>query len=230
MHEIVYRFPNNVISTKYTVISLNPEIIHGQYKEFFDNEQLKCKIEFNNGKKDGIYEEFNKNGNLIKICKYENDKLIGKYKEFFPNKKIKLECFYDIPGRLHGDYKVYKDAGKILQYKYEYHLEMHKQFYKGKKYGTWVVYNSAGRIEQRLHFKNDQLHGQCIMKNNGTELNIADYNHGNIITEMIVIEEDHKIKRIQKIYKNNVLKKTIESEEDIKTTLPSLKELSNIKK
>jgi antitoxin component YwqK of YwqJK toxin-antitoxin module len=67
-----------VVDGKISIIKseLNGEL-HGDYYFYYENGNLKKKIEFSYGKRNGVYEEYNENGKLSKKGFYAIDEQNG---------------------------------------------------------------------------------------------------------------------------------------------------------
>uniref|UniRef100_A0A6C0E999 Uncharacterized protein n=1 Tax=viral metagenome TaxID=1070528 RepID=A0A6C0E999_9ZZZZ len=73
---------------------LNAEIINGEYKEWWNNGQIKLYCHYVNGKEDGSYAQWYSNGNLKSQANYVNRTLNGKYTSYYENGNKEMESFY----------------------------------------------------------------------------------------------------------------------------------------
>jgi len=81
--------------------------LHGLYKLYFDNGQLRVVTRYENGiQLDGIVDSYDENGFLIRTVELRNGKLNGPYKEFYSSGLIKKE----------GEYKDDEIIGKPVEY------------------------------------------------------------------------------------------------------------------
>ena len=58
------------------------------------NGQLRLKVNYKDGKKDGLYEWYYENGQLKQKTNYKDDKRDGLYEEYYENGQLKLKQNY----------------------------------------------------------------------------------------------------------------------------------------
>ena len=80
-HEESFR----VDGTRVLVKSMKSNKLHGEYEEYFSNNQLKVKGEYAQGKKEGTWRSWADNGVLLKEENYKVDIRDGEQKHFFSN-------------------------------------------------------------------------------------------------------------------------------------------------
>ena len=81
--------------------------LHGLYKLYHDNGQLRVFTRFENGLQvDGVVDSFDENGFLIRTVELKKGNKNGPYKEFYPSGRIKKE----------GRYKDNEIIGKSIEY------------------------------------------------------------------------------------------------------------------
>lgn len=87
-------FTNTNINSKklqYSVEYLDSSLLHGDYKEFYENGLLFKHVKYVNGNEDGEFKQFYENGKPhIETCK-KGSKFIGSYKEYFNNENSSVE-------------------------------------------------------------------------------------------------------------------------------------------
>lgn len=89
------------------------DVLHGRWKFFFNNGELKKEGSFSQGKSIGTWKIYNKEGQLIFIENYKNGNEHGIWKAFFSNGNIKIEGEF-VYGKRQGPWKVYTENG-VLQ-------------------------------------------------------------------------------------------------------------------
>ena len=68
--------------------------IHGEYKSYYDNDQLWEHSFYLNNKRHGEYKYYHENGQLWEHSFYQNGKLHGEYKIYCDNGKLDYTTFY----------------------------------------------------------------------------------------------------------------------------------------
>jgi hypothetical protein len=89
------------------------KIKEGEYKEYYENGNLKIHCFYKDDKLEGEYREYFENKNLHLHCFYKDNKLEGEYKEYFENKNLHLHLFYK-NNLLNGKHKQYFDYDSQL--------------------------------------------------------------------------------------------------------------------
>ncbi|MGY3794245.1 toxin-antitoxin system YwqK family antitoxin [uncultured Aquimarina sp.] len=88
------------------------DVLHGLWKFFFSNGELKKEGAFSQGKSIGTWKIYNKKGQLIFIENYKNGNEHGTWKAFFPNGNVKIEGEF-VSGKRQGPWKVYTENGVL---------------------------------------------------------------------------------------------------------------------
>ena len=70
---------------------LNKFIFNGQVEEYYPNDQLRFKGNYENGKRDGIFTWYYPDGSLHKRVKYKLDQWITTYEEYFHNGQLLIK-------------------------------------------------------------------------------------------------------------------------------------------
>jgi len=107
-YEELYR----VDGTRILVKSMKKNKLHGEYEEYFSNDQLKIKGEYALGKKDGAWLSWADNGILLKEENYKVDIRNGEQKFFFSNGNLEKYQNFSM-GLLHGESKEWNDKGVL---------------------------------------------------------------------------------------------------------------------
>jgi len=103
----------------------------GNWRFYYDTGELRCSVDFKNGKLDGYYLEFKKNG--IEVTgEYKNDLKTGTWTKTYPDGKDKCEvsCAF-VNGVVHGEHIQIDDKGRII---------LKSCYVDGKKAGISKVY------------------------------------------------------------------------------------------
>ena len=67
---------------------------HGEYKEWYNNGQLREHSHYVDGKLEGEFKEWFRNGQLRKHARYVDGKLEGEYKWWYENGHLRMHCHY----------------------------------------------------------------------------------------------------------------------------------------
>ena len=87
-------FKREIIGTNYKYNILPNGWKHGLYQEWYGNDILMIKCNYNNNNKEGLYQIFYYNGELLSECYYKNNKREGIYYKYYPNGQLKFKCNY----------------------------------------------------------------------------------------------------------------------------------------
>ena len=119
------------------------DVKEGEYREFYENSDLKVICNYINGKKEGEYKEYYKN-NLILMCNYINGKKEGEQITYIIFNTIigTIKCNYK-NDNLNGEYKEY-DEDDILIFKCNY--------INGEKDGYQKKFNKRGELKSIKKF------------------------------------------------------------------------------
>jgi antitoxin component YwqK of YwqJK toxin-antitoxin module len=86
--------------------------LQGEYKSYYDNDQLWEHAFFQNGKHHGEYKRYHDNGQLWVHSFYLNGKLHGEFKLYHDNGQMYQHALYQ-NDKFHGEFKRYHDDGKL---------------------------------------------------------------------------------------------------------------------
>ncbi|MDC1064416.1 hypothetical protein OAP98_00235 [Flavobacteriaceae bacterium] len=135
------------------VLSYKGLPFNGELVEYFDDEktQLKERIDYKEGLKDGLSEEYNKNGQLEESVTYKEGEEEEEVKyTYHVNGQLFSKGTYK-DGNLDGLYEEYYVNGQLFS----------KGTYKdGKEDGQWESYHENGQLRSRGTFKDGNEDGQ----------------------------------------------------------------------
>lgn len=147
---------------------------HGTWTEYHSNTELPHYIiQYNDGKKDGLYIEIDRQSYLVKKSEYKNDLLNGTVYEWFRGGRLSKKQEYK-DGQLDGKTAIYYDNG---------FLQEESEYKDGKKNGvtTWYVYANKeqggkiamytyadGKFEgvQELYYEDGTVSSRKMFSNN----------------------------------------------------------------
>jgi antitoxin component YwqK of YwqJK toxin-antitoxin module len=98
----------------YAIITDGVEIKEGEYKQFYDNGNLKILCYYNNNKLNGHYILYNYDKTINKCSFYNNNVLEGEeiqYYEHFGRRPMRKSFYTN--GKLDGKTELYNDDGKL---------------------------------------------------------------------------------------------------------------------
>lgn len=167
--------------------------IDGEYKEYYENGQLKRKMKYNNGcEMDGesAYRMVVEKDGTVKSY-YESGKLQGTWHIT----EMKYDDTWKIyKGKMNGPYETYHENGQ---------LEREANFKNDNMDGVYKFYGKNGKIFMISNYKDGKLEGQTKIYNiNGVLLEEAFYKDGKANGLVKNYYEDGVIKSIEE-YKNN---------------------------
>ena len=148
MYEKKTYHPNGALHIHACYTSEDSLVLQGEYKECFDNCQLKIHCFYKDGKIDGVYKEWTKNTNF--------DILIPKSQQvetsYISNKNLYKEIQYK-DGKIHGVYKEYFiHTGKLFK---------EVEYRDGKINGSYKEwYKNYDFVRISCTYENDALEGQ----------------------------------------------------------------------
>lgn len=157
---------------------LEGEILHGSYKDYYENGQISDERNYINGELHGTCTEYGPSGYVVEIVNYHNGALHGQSREWYDATHIKLEENY-VMNNLVGNRKKYYANGQ-LQLEEVYNQE-------GKLHGIQMLFHEDGRKNSLFRYDNGQKHGLVVSK----------YNENNTPKQIILYENGE-----QKYYKN----------------------------
>ncbi len=160
--ERVEYFPNGNIKAKWTerIGSDNSAVKHGVFQNYYDNGQLKSRVEYLDGRENGLMTTWQNDGKLISTLSYKDGLLdgictyydsdgrrmsSGTYRQgkedgvftlFYPSGRIQGKTTWK-DGVQHGRYEVWWENGKMAKL---------GQTKDGLVDGHWKVWDSTGRL------------------------------------------------------------------------------------
>ena len=108
----------------------------GEYKEYFDNGELKLEMNIQNGKSEGAYIVYFQNGKPNEVRAYRNGNFHGVWKTFNEAGMLISQAEYR-DNKKHGAWHIWDDSG-IMRY------EMH--YDQGKKANIWYMWDEKGKL------------------------------------------------------------------------------------
>jgi len=96
-----------------TFHGINLDYFQGEYKEWYDNGQLKIHTTYKDGNIDGEYKLWFQNGQLYVHTTYQNGKIYGEYKKWFQNGQLSIQTTYKNYIR-NGKYLEWNKNGMIM--------------------------------------------------------------------------------------------------------------------
>ncbi len=110
--KMLYYHKNGVI--QYTFSRNEEEKLHGTFKQYYPNQQLKEIVSYNEGSIDSMGTSYYANGQIQSRFDYKNGKGDGPYLEYFPNGEIERKGTYS-EGTVVGENVDYFSNGKLYQ-------------------------------------------------------------------------------------------------------------------
>ncbi|MBE7645675.1 hypothetical protein F7644_06675 [Tenacibaculum finnmarkense genomovar ulcerans] len=156
------------------------------HEEFHDNGKLFFSVNYNNGKREGIFNEYHENGELSSIGNYRNGTENGVWKYYNDNGKLDRIGKYK-NGKRVENWKDYRETGELYSVG-----EYIGDSYSYKKTKKWTYYYRNGNIEKTgLYNNNNEIgewkhyheNGQLKYFGNWTEGSVWKYYHSNGIFE-----------------------------------------------
>jgi antitoxin component YwqK of YwqJK toxin-antitoxin module len=90
---------------------------HGTKETYFlETKIIKRRINYKNGKKDGLYEEWYPDGKLETRYSYKNEKMDGLYEYWYMDGKLWIKCNYK-NGEHKGLYQLWSMYGDLMENK-----------------------------------------------------------------------------------------------------------------
>lgn len=168
--------PNGKFTTAANDFTIEGTVLNGQKEgtwiEYFSNTYLPKKIvNFNQGKKNGVFVEIDKTGSITKKAEYKNDLLNGQASEWYRGGRLsKLNTYKN--GQLDGQ--------QILCYEKGGNLEV-SNYKDGKRDGETTWYDEAGNKKMTIEYKNGQFDGkQTTFYPDGSIKSEATYKNGKL--------------------------------------------------
>ena len=144
--------------------------LDGEYIEYHSNGNVKSKVNYVDGKKQGEYLEYWELGRVLYIkANYEDGKLQGEYLEYHSNRNVNIRANY-VDGKLQGEY---------LDYYYDGDFQLRKNYVDGKLQGQYLEYWGNGDFKIRKNYEDGKLQGEYLEYwNNGKLKSKANYVDG----------------------------------------------------
>ena len=138
--------------------------LDGEYKQWYENGNLKIRSYYKDGKEDGVSKSYYENGNIEQERIYDNNLLLNR-KKYYSNGQLKEEELYDKGHRIgvnkewyengnlkyEENYKNYKEYYENGQLKEEHYENLHRE--------TTIKYFENGEIDSQAHFINGKREG-----------------------------------------------------------------------
>jgi len=111
---------------------------------------VKARIEYKNGKADGLYRAYYQSGKLWSETYYKEGQRHGKATFYYENGKVKSEDFYkeDLQD---STSKVYDADGK---------LKVECSYFEGRYHNRYAAYYPNGQLRQEKHYKHGREDGE----------------------------------------------------------------------
>ena len=137
--------------------------LHGEYKLYYNNEQLFTFANYNNGFEEGKYLLYYENGQIQSSVKFKKGKMDGKYLYFYENGEKCLESSFK-DGLEEGDQLLYSDKGD---------LELKLNYKNGTPTGE-VDYYNENILRYKRYFEKNGVIVKSYDKNN-QPISLANY-------------------------------------------------------
>lgn len=132
-----------------------------QLKEVYKNGNLKKKVDYISGLRDGVYAEFHVNNTKKVECEYLKGIKEGVYQEWFDTGKQKTKVLYQ-----NG-----KKEGKQLFYFKDTQTMEFNNFYKnGHKEGLQIAWDENAKTKYKVYYKAGKLNGEAIVYQENSSL------------------------------------------------------------
>jgi len=122
------------------------------YREYYDNGQLKVLGKFKDGVREGQWFSYHNNGQIENEMNYKNGKANGLWRGYYKTGEIKVE-FYCEDGKFHGDMVGYYKNGQPAE-KSKYNKDLLN--------GNSILYFKDGTIKSLGEYKNDIRYGKWV--------------------------------------------------------------------
>lgn len=143
-------------------LSLDAQVII----EYHKNGNIKSKVNYNDGKKEGLALSYYEDGSLMSKSNFVNDISQGAGKIYFPNGVIEELNFLD--GKVHGEVKTYSKN----------HLYRVTNFRHGEPEGNETYYDSKGNKFLIITYGNQTLISPVLVFEEGKNY-LLDFSKGN---------------------------------------------------
>jgi antitoxin component YwqK of YwqJK toxin-antitoxin module len=120
---------------------------HGQYKEWYGNEQLKIECTYNDGQENGSYKEWYESGQRKEECTFCDGRRVGAGKTWHECGQLKRECTFkdNLRNELYREW--FESGNPKIECKYELNL-------LNGKYNEWF---ESGQIKVECTYKDNKL-------------------------------------------------------------------------
>ncbi|MBL4746971.1 MAG: hypothetical protein JKY08_11480 [Flavobacteriaceae bacterium] len=148
------------------------------YEAFHDNGKLFFSVNYEHGKREGIFKEYHENGELSGIGKYSNGTENGEWKYYTENGQLERFGKYK-NGKKTKKWKYYRDGGSLYSI---------GEYIGNKKTKKWTYYYHNGNIEKIGLYNNGEEvgewkhyheNGQLMYFGNWLEGSVWTYYHSN---------------------------------------------------
>jgi antitoxin component YwqK of YwqJK toxin-antitoxin module/CHAT domain-containing protein len=130
------------------VISLNPDINHGETISYHENGKIQYRTNYDRGKITGQFTEYSTNGKLLAEGMMKEDSSVGKWNYYTEDGFRWLEI--EMRPNQHGYWRQYHANGKLRQEGLKV---------KNLSEGEWLSYHETGTLKDRTHYQRDLKHG-----------------------------------------------------------------------
>jgi antitoxin component YwqK of YwqJK toxin-antitoxin module len=130
------------------------DTLHGEYLVYDRNEQLRARMVYYKGNKEGLGYTYLQNGSLHEVVSFSNDTFLSRV--FFDKKqKIYRIYEYDFDGNLNGrEVHFYKNGDMLTLVKWTNGTKQTKiNFYKKNRPSAIYNYDSLGKLVETLFYK-----------------------------------------------------------------------------
>ena len=114
----------------------------GLHESFYENNQFKFGRNYKNGELDGLWVEYYENGQLNTKGDYKNGEMDGVQEWFYKNGKLSQKTNYK-NGEMNGLYETYHENGLLM-------FQVH--YINGKKEGVYKEYSSRGVLIKHIDY------------------------------------------------------------------------------
>lgn len=122
---------------------------NGYSVKFYENDTLRERLGFYNGKRQGVAKTWSANGNLRIECSYNQNKLTGDYKSYWENGNLALQVNY-VDGKKQGEEKQWYSDGEISKL---------RQLEDGNEKGIQKAWLPNGKLYVNYEAKNGRVFG-----------------------------------------------------------------------
>ena len=150
---------------------LKEKDLNGEIIKYYDNEQVRSKVNYKNGLLCGEVIEYYENGQLRSKKHYEEGKLLGEVIEYYENGQVEVEGYYK-DGKYHGEFAEYYENGQV---------EVEGYYKDGKYHGEFAGYYENGQVEVEGNYKDGKHHGEFVEYYENGQLRLKEYNKDGVL-------------------------------------------------